>query len=165
MNIVLSATLFGGFAVWAFFALVRLQAAWETSQQKTGELRGALTAAGRKLLSDLETIQKLEAEVVRIKETAATALRDQKERHETLARAAPPPLPEVHIASEYPPSRRDTAWIVDFVRDSALPHQPWEREPPTSLVWAPSQSAAFDRGYQLIRAHKTYTIAGVRPLA
>lgn len=155
----------GAFVLWLLSALGRLQEAWEISQQRTSELRAALTLAGRKLLRDLETAQKLEDEAARIHEAAAAAARDQTERHATLARSTPPPPPEIHIASEYPPSRRDAAWVIEFVRDSDLPRQSWEREPPTSLVWAPSQSAALDRGHQIVRSYKMYGVAGARPLA
>ena len=153
-----------GFVLWMISALARLQKAWEISQQRTSELRLALTAAGRKLLRDMETMQRLDGEAARIRENAAAAARDQKERQATLARTMPPAPPEIHLTSEYPPTRRDTAWIIEFVRDSAMPRQPWEREPPTSLVWAPSQSAAFDRGHQIVRSYKTYSVAGARPL-
>jgi hypothetical protein len=165
MTTLIDIVLYGSLALWMFAALGRLQTAWEISQQRTGELRHALAAAGRKLLKDMETVQKLEAEIERLKENVAAEAREQKERRATLAASTPPPPPEIHVMSEYPPSRRDTAWIVDFVRDSPLPKQPWEREPATSLLWAPTQSAALDRGRQLTRDCRTYVVAGVRPLA
>ena len=165
MTTLVDVVLYGTFALWLFAALGRLQKAWEISQQRTGELRYALGAAGKKLIKDLETIQKLKAEVERVKASVAADVREQKDRHATLAATTPPPPPEVHVTSEYPPSRRDAAWIVDFMRDSALPKQPWEREPATSLLWAPTQSAAVDRARQLTRDCRTYIVAGVRPLA
>ena len=165
MTALIDIILYGSFALWLFAALGRLQTAWEISQRRTGELRFALAAAGKKLLKDLETVQKLEAEVERVKESVAAEVHEQKERHATLAASTPPPAPEIHVTSEYPPSRRDAGWIVDFVRDSPLPKQPWEREPATSLLWAPSQSAAIDRGRQLTREFRTYIVAGARPLA
>ncbi|MBV8536574.1 MAG: hypothetical protein JO128_13335 [Alphaproteobacteria bacterium] len=165
MSTLLDIVLYGSFGLWAFAALGRLQAAWEVSQRRTGELRYALAAVGRRLLRDVETIQKLKDEVERVKESVAADLREQKERHATLAASTPPPSPEIHVTSEYPPSRRDAAWIVEFMRDSPLPRQPWEREPATSLLWAPSQSAALDRARQLTRECRTYIVAGVRPLA
>ncbi len=165
MSTLVDIVLYGSFALWLFAALGRLQTAWEISQQRTSELRYALAAAGKKLLKDLETVQKLKDEVERVKESVAAELREQKDRHATLAASTPPPPPEIHVTSEYPPSRRDAAWIVDFVRDSPLPQQPWEREPPTSLLWAPSQSAALDRARQLTRDCRTYSVAGARPLA
>lgn len=164
MTTFLVVILYGVFGLWAFFALARVQAAWEVSQQRTSELRQALSAAVAKLARDLETAQKLDAQAERVKEDVAAAAREQKERHETLARSTPPPPPEVHVISEFPASRRDTAWVVDFVRDTDMPRQPWEREPNTSLIWAPSQSAALDRARQLTRAYKTYSVAGARPL-
>ena len=36
---------------------------------------------------------------------------------------------------------------------------------PVTSLWAPTQSAAFDRGRQLTRDCRTYVVAGVRPLA
>jgi hypothetical protein len=165
LTVLVDIVLYGTLGLWLLAAMGRLQAAWEISQQRTGELRYALAAAGKRLLRDVETIQKLKNEVERVKESVAAELREQKERHATLAATTPPPPPEIHVTSEYPPSRRDTAWIVEFVRDSPLPRQPWEREPATSLLWAPSQSAALDRGRQLTRECRTYVVAGVRPLA
>lgn len=123
-----------------------------------------LTASGLKLVSEQEAIKKLETEAVRLKENAATAAREQKERHDTLARATRPPPPEVHVMSEYPASRDDTAWIATFVRDSDEPPPAWERGPKTSLLWAPTQSAAMAAARQLLRAHRTYRVTGVPPL-
>ena len=156
--------LYGTFALWALTALMRVQAAWEVSQRRTSELREALAGAAAKLLRDLDTVRKLESETARIRDAAAAALREQKERHDTLARSTPPSPPEIHVTSEYPPSRRDTAWIVDFVRDTDLPRQPWEREPMTSLVWAPTQTAALDRARQMTRTYRRYAVASARPL-
>ncbi len=164
MNALLLVTVYTCLVMWLLFAFARLQAAWEGSQRRTGELRQMLAAAGRKLLTDLETVQRLDTEIERVKESTATALREQKDRHEALAKSAPPPPPEVYVPSEYPPSRQDMAWIVDFVRDSDLAPQPWERAPKTSLVWGRTPSAALDRGRQLTAEHKMYRVENVRPL-
>ena len=161
----LPAVLGSTFGLWAWVALGRLQAAWEKRERQFGQLRQALTASGLTLMKDSDSIKKLEAETARLKENAATAAREQTERHETVARTTRPPPPEVHITSEYPPSRGDGAWIADFERDSDEPAPPWERGPATLLLWAPTQVAALARARQLIRAHRTYRVAGVRPLA
>jgi hypothetical protein len=165
MNGILQAMLYGALAVWIFWALARLQAAWETSQRQTSELRQALTAAGLRLLGDLETIEKLERETTRVKESAAAAIREQAERHQTVARSTRPPPAEISVTSEYPTSQKDKAWIVEFVRDGDSPRQPWERAPTTSLLWAPTQSTAVARGRQMADAYKTFSVASVRPLA
>lgn len=163
MNDVFLAILYGALVVWICASLARLQAAWEVSQRQTGELRKALTAAGLKLMSELETVEKLEKEIAHVKQSAAVAMQEQKDRHEMLARSAPPPAPEIQVTSEYPTSKQDKAWIVEFMRDSGAPDQAWEREPPTSLVWARTQSAALDRGRTIIRELKTYSVGSVRP--
>lgn len=165
MSNVLLATLYGGLTVWIFVGLSRLQAAWELSQRQTSEVRHALTAAGLKLLRDLETIEKLESETNRVKEDAAAAIREQAERHQTVARSTRAAPAEISVTSEYPTSRQDKPWIVEFTRDSESPRQPWEREPPTSLLWAPTQAAALARGRQMADAYKTYGVGSVRPLA
>lgn len=156
--------LYCGFAMWACYAVARLQAAWDQNQRRNDELRQALTASGLKLESERETLRKLEGEAVRLKHNIVIAAREQKERHETLARAVRPPPPEVRVMSEYPASRGDTAWIVDFIRDSDEPAPSWERVPMTSLLWAPTQAAATASARLLIRAYRTYRIAGIRPL-
>lgn len=156
--------LYGAFGLWACYALARLQAAWDKNQRRNDELRQTLTASGLRLERERETIRKLEAEAARLKHEIVIAAREQTERHETLARATRPPPPEVHVMSEYPASRGDTAWIADFVRDSDEPAPPWERVPMTSLLWAPTQAAATASARLLVRAHRTYRIAGVRPL-
>src|SRR5258708_533548 len=154
--------LYAGLALWLLSALARVQAAWETSQRRTSELRTTLAAAGRQLLGNVEMIQRLEDDIKRVKDNAAAAAREQKDRHQVLAKAPPSPAPEIHVTSEFPPSRKDKAWIVDFVRDSELPPQPCEREPKTSLVWAPDKSAALGRARQLITEYKTYSVQGIR---
>jgi len=158
------AVLYGAFTLWAWAALGRLQVAWEKRQRQFGELRHALTASGLTLMKDSDSVRKLEAETARLKDKAATAAREQTERHETVARMTRPPPPEIHVTSEYPPSRDDSAWVADFARDSDEPAPSWEREPATLLLWAPTQSAALARARQLIRGHRTYRVAGVRPL-
>lgn len=165
MNDILQATLYGALALWIIGGLARLQAAWDASQRQTSELRQALTAAGLTLLRDLETIEKLEAETLRVKDGMQAAIREKAERHQTLARSTRPPPAEINVTSEYPTSQKDKAWIVEFMRDSESPRQPWERAPPTSLLWAPTQSAALTRGRQMADTYKTYSVASVRPLA
>jgi len=157
--------LFGAFGLWISAVLARLQAAWEKRQRELGELRQALTASGLTLLKDTDRIKKLEAEAVRLTTNVTTAEHEQKERHENFVRTTRPPPPEVQVTSEYPPARGDTAWIADFARDSDDPPQPWERAPGTLLLWAPTQVAALAAARHLIRAHRTYRVGGVRPLA
>jgi len=157
--------LFSVFALWSYALLARLQAAWETRQRQLGELRQGLTASGLALMKDTEKIEKLQAETTRLKTTAAEAAREQKERHENVLRTTRPPPPEVHVTSEYPPARGDSAWIADFARDSDEPAQPWERPLGILLLWAPTQAAALAAARHLIRAHRTYRVGGVRPLA
>jgi hypothetical protein len=161
----LEVVLYGAFALWGCYALARLQAAWDQSQRRVDELREALTAAGLRLESERGIIRKLEGEAARVKQDVMVAGREQKERHETLARATRPPPPEVRVISEYPAARGDAGWIADFMRDSEEPAQPWERAPATLLFWASTQVAAVAAARHLIRAHRNYRVSAVRPLA
>jgi len=162
LNTGLLVMLYAGLAVWSLSALARLQGGWEISQRRTSELQLTLAAAGRKLLSDIETMQKLEDEIKRVKDNAAATVREQKGRHQLLAKSSPPPSPEIQVTSEFPPSRKDKAWIVDFVRDSEFPPEPWERVPMTSLVWARDDAAALVRARQLTSEYKTYSVQSIR---
>lgn len=165
MNDFVLVTLYVAVIGWIMFALGRLQEAWQTSQRRTAELRAILAAVGRKLLSDLEAIQKLEDEIKRVKDKIAEELREQKDRREALTKSARPLPPEVNVLSEYPPSRKDLAWIVTFMRSADIPPQPWEPEPMTSLVWARTQTAALARGRQILNDYKTYSVASVGPFS
>jgi hypothetical protein len=154
--------LYGGIVLWLLSGAVRLLGAWEISQRQTSELRLALAGAGRKLLSGIETIQKLDDEIKRVKDQAATAVREQKERQQVLAKSPPKLSPEIHVTSEFPPSRKDRAWIVEFARDPELPPLCGERELTTSLVWARDDSAALLRARQLTSDYKMYSVQSVR---
>lgn len=164
MNAFLLTILYAGGGIWLLVGLARVHTAWQASQQQTSGLRQVLAAAARKLLGNLETIQKFDDDIKRVESETATALREQSERHEAIARSTPPPPPEIRVVSEYPTSRKDAAWVVKFVRDSELPRQPWEREPMTSLIWAPNHVAALARAKQLVEQHKAYGVDGVAPL-
>ncbi len=152
-------------ALWVWFGVARLQVLWDKNKRRTDDLKQKLAAAGRDLLSKVEAIQKLDDEIDKIKEGIATALREQRDRHEALTKNAPPPPPDVHVLSEMPPSNKDIAWIARFARHSTLPHQAWEREPPPSLIWARTQAAAFARARQLTAEYKTYSVHSIGPFA
>jgi len=162
LNTILLVMLYAGLTVWLLSALARLQGDWEISQRRTSEVRLTLAAAGQKLLSGIETIQKLDDEIKRVEDNAEAAMRGQKGRHQLLAKSPPPPSPEIQVTSEFPPSRKDKAWIVDFVRDSEFPPEPWESAPMTSLVWARDDAAALVRARQLTSEHKTYSVQSIR---
>jgi hypothetical protein len=162
VTVVLMSVVWAGLALWLMAALARLQAAWELSQKRTSELRLTLTAAGKTLLGDVETIQKLEDEIKRVKDNTAVALQEQKDRQELIVKTPPPPAPEIKVTSEFPPSRKDKAWVAEFERDSEFPPQPWERIPMTSLVWAPDNAAALVRARQVTSEHKTYRVESIR---
>ncbi|MBV8538103.1 MAG: hypothetical protein JO128_21080 [Alphaproteobacteria bacterium] len=164
MNSFLVVMAYSALGLWVLVALARLQAVWDTGERQASELRATITAAGLKLMADTETVKKLDERAARAAESAAAAERDQADRYAALARAAPPP-PEIHVTSEYSGFRDDTAWVVTFMRDGKAPPQPWEREPKTSLVWAPTPSAALARARKLAEDHRAYIVAGVSPLS
>ncbi len=157
----LDVVVYGALGLWLCFALARVQAAWEQSQSRFSQLRQALTASGLALMKDMESIDKLKAETARLKGKTATAAKEQKERHETLVRSTRPPPPEIHVGSEYPPARDDIPWIADFTCDdeSGAP-----AEPATLLMWAPTQTAALATARRMVRAHRIFRNAAVRPL-
>jgi hypothetical protein len=148
---------------WVLFALARVQTAWDTSQRKTTEMRRAFTAAGMTLLRDVETIQKLDDEIKRVKDGISKAISDQQDRHQALAKSARPPPPDTYVTSEYPPSQKELAWLVTFMRDPRVPQQSEEREPKPMLIWGHTQSAALQRARQLIQDHKAYVVGNVGP--
>jgi hypothetical protein len=148
---------------WVMYALARLQAVWDVSQRRATEMRRTFTSAGLTLMSDLETIQKLDDEIKKVKDDASKAILEQKDKHEALAKNAPPPPPDIYVTSEYPPSQKDLAWIATFMRDGRVPQQPGEREPKPMLIWGHTQAAALHRGRQLIQDHKAYSVGNVGP--
>ena len=148
---------------WVLFALARVQAAWDGSQRKTSELRRTFTAAGLSLMRDVETIQKLDDEIKKVKDGMATALRDQADRHQALAKSVRPPPPDTYVTSEFPPSAKEMAWLVTFMRDTRIPAQHNEREPKPMLIWGHTQGAALQRARQLIQDYKAYSVGNVGP--
>ncbi len=148
---------------WVAFGLARVQAAWDATDRKTTEMRRNFTAAGLTLMNHVEVIQKLDDEIKRVKAKMATALREQKDKHEALAKNAPPPPPDIYATSEYPPSQKELAWIATFTRDSRVPQQPNEREPKPMLIWGHTQAAALHRARQLIQENKAYSVSNVGP--
>jgi hypothetical protein len=150
-------------ALWIWYGLARVQMIWEKSKQRRNDVKQKLAAAGREMLDKVEAMQKLDDETKRLKEQIATALREQRDRHEALTKNAPPPPPDVHVISEFPPSAKDLPWIARFARLPGIPQQAFEREPPTSLVWARTQAAAFTRVRQLTADYKTYTVQSIGP--
>lgn len=154
---------FAALCGWIVYALARVQAAWESGQRRTTEMRRTFTSGGLALMRDVETIQKLDDEIKRVKDRMADALRDQQDKHAALAKSVRPPPPDVYVTSEYPPSQKDTAWIATFVRDSKHPQEAWELEPKPMLIWGHTQTAAITRARQLIQDYKTYSVAEVAP--
>ena len=148
---------------WVLYSLSRVQLAWETAQRKTNEMRKTFTQAGMTLLRDVETIQKLDDEIKKLKESMATAVREQRDKHEALSKTAPPPPPDIYVTSEYPPSQKELAWIATFMRDTRVPPQLHERVPPPMLIWGHTQAAALNRARQLIQDQKAYSVGSVGP--
>lgn len=148
---------------WVLFALTRVQAAWETSQRKTTELRRTFTAAGLTLMRDVETIQRLDDEIKRVKDGMTKAMQEQADKHHALAKSVKPPPPDTYVTSEYPPSAKELAWLVTFVRDPRVQPQLNEREPKPMLIWGHTQGTALQRARQLIQDHKAYTVGNVGP--
>jgi hypothetical protein len=148
---------------WVMFALARVQAAWDATDRKTNEMRRTFTAIGITLLNNVETIQKLDDEIKRVKDGIATTVREQNDKHEALAKSAPPPPPDIYVTSEYPPSQKELAWIASFMRDPRVSPQLGEREPKPMLIWGHTQAAALHRARQLIQDHKAYTVGNVGP--
>ena len=148
---------------WLLFALARVGAAWDESERKTTAMRKAFTAAGLSLLRDVETLQKLDDEIKRVKDGVSNAIRDQQDRHAALAKSVRPPPPDVYVTSEYPPSQKELAWLATFMRDARVPQQPGEQEPKPMLIWGHTQSAALARARQLIQDHKAYSVGNIGP--
>ena len=150
---------------WVLYGLSRVQLAWETSQRKTNQMRKTFTQAGMTLLHDVETIQKLDDEIKKLKDNMATAAREQRDKHEALSKSRPPPPPDIYVTSEYPPSQKELAWIATFLRDARVPPQLNEREPKPMLIWGHTQGAALQRGRQLIQDQKAYSVGSVGPFS
>ena len=163
MNTFFEVVLLAAAGGWVVFGLARVQAAWDATDRKTTEMRRTFTATGITLLNNVETLQKLDDEIKRVKDKMATALREQKDKHEALAKNAPPPPPDIYVTSEYPPSQKELAWIATFMRDGRVPQQPNEREPKPMLIWGHTQAAALHRARQLIQDHKAYSVGNVGP--
>jgi hypothetical protein len=163
MNTLLMVIALAAVGGWVVFGLARVQSALDATDRRTAEMRRTFTATGITLLSNVETIQKLDDEIKRVKEKMDTAMREQRDKHEALAKNAPPPPPDIYVTSEYPPSQKELAWIATFMRDARVPQQPNEREPKPMLIWGHTQGAALHRARQLIQENKAYSVGNVGP--
>ncbi len=148
---------------WVVYGLSRVQVAWDRGERETTELRKTFTSAGLALLRDVETIQKLDDEIKRVKDKTATARREQQDRHAMLSKSARPPPPDIYVTSEFPPSQKELAWIASFMRDPRVPAVPGEHEPKPMLIWGHTQAAALHRARQLIQEYKAYSVGSVGP--
>jgi len=160
----LTVMMFFGLAGWIISAVARLYAAWDKHQLKTSEVRKTFTAAGLKLANHLETIQKLDDEVRKVRDNMVTAVQEQKDRQASFKKSVRPPPPDVYVTSEIPPSQQDLAWIATFNRVAKWAPQPWEIEPKPMLIWGHTQHAAEYRARQLVAEYKTYGVANLAPL-
>jgi hypothetical protein len=148
---------------WVMYSLARVQGVWEIRERNATEMRRSFTAAGLTLMHDVEAIKKLDDEIKKVKDNMATSIREQRDKHESLAKNAPPPPPDIYVTSEYPPSQKELAWIATFTRDARVPQHPGEREPKPMLIWGHTQGAALHRARQLIAEHKAYSVGNVGP--
>ena len=163
MNTFIIVVMYAALAGWILHALARVQMAWEAGQRKTTQLRQTFTAAGLTLMRNVETIQKLDDEIKKVKDGVETALREQQDKHTALTKSARPPPPDVYATSEFPPSQKELAWVATFIRDARVPAVPGEHEPKPMLIWGHTQSAALSRARQLIQEYKAYSVASVGP--
>ena len=154
----LTFVMFIAIAGWMVASLVRLCAAWEAHQSKTNDVRKSFTAAGLKLASEIEHIQKLDDEIKRVKDKMATAVLEQQDRYAAFKKSVRPPPPDVYVTSEFPPSTKDLPWIATFMRDPRAAPMLGETEPKPMLIWGHTQNAALHRARQLIQEHKTYSV-------
>ncbi len=163
MNTFMMVVLLAAAGGWVIFGLARVQAAWDATDRKTTEMRRTITATGITLMSNVETLQKLDDEIKRVKDKTATARREQQDRHAMLSKSARPPPPDIYVTSEFPPSQKELAWIASFMRDPRVPAVPGEHEPKPMLIWGHTQAAALHRARQLIQEYKAYSVGSVGP--
>jgi hypothetical protein len=159
--------LFGAYAIggmWLLLGLARLQATWEQSQSRTATLRFALQNHARQLMGKIAEVKRLENEIATAKRNVDVAKSEQKESTDLLG--GPPPMPEeLLVVAEFPSSKKEVAWVAEFVRLPNAPERlPSDREPEPMVFWAHNHTAAGARARQLIAEFKVYDLNSLRRL-
>ncbi len=135
--------------VWMSHGVAQLSAAWAQSKQRLSALTATRKHEAKALLKSVEDIERLSAEIQTGRSTIDTTVQVTAERRQKLEHYAPPPPTDIFVTSEFPPSKRDRAWIVRMGPATAPPPG-MKRMECYLLVWAGDNAAAMSRGRQLM---------------
>jgi hypothetical protein len=146
-----------GVGLWLLLGVARLNVSWRVSQMETAALRQQRTDDAKLLLTQVEEMMKLDAELKEIRKRGSMVQQANEIKKGNLASMTPLPPPAIYITSEFPPSSRDKPYVAQLRRTTAVKSRraddPVERH---VLVWAQDHSAAVGRAHSALSAHSGY---------
>jgi hypothetical protein len=147
---------------WFLIGMARLNNAWRISQVQTAGLRQQRADDAKALLTSVEELMKLNAEVKEARKRGNMLTQANEIKKDYLAGLAPSPPPAIYVTSEFPPSSRDRPWTAVLGRTTApksrRADEPGER---LLLVWAPDQPLAQGRAQTAVTSRLGWGVGGV----
>jgi hypothetical protein len=149
--------------LWLAAGFARLSAAWTIGDRRARELKLLQQREARKLLHNVQEIQRLNDEIKSVKTDAASAADHHTAREKELAAVVPPPPPPIYVTSEFPAAKRDQPWVILLRRNAtARMRDPDGEDHHHYLLWAADHAAALARGRQILSADRGYDVEGAR---
>lgn len=149
--------------MWLAAGFARLSSAWAVGDRRARELKAAQQREARRLLRNVQELQRLNEEIKAAKSSATSAASEQASRQKELDAVAPPPPPAIHVTSEFPAARRDQPWIIHLRRSVAAKlRDPSGEDHRYFLLWAADHPAALARGRQILSSDRGYDVEGAR---
>lgn len=151
------------FGLWLAAGFARLSAAWTVGDRRAIELKMMQQREARKLLRNVQEIQRLNDEISKAKASAASVADHQTKKQRELAAVVPPPPPAIYVTSEFPSAKRDHPWIIQLRRNAtAKLRDPNGEDQRSYLLWAADHAAALARGRQILAGDRGFDVEGAR---
>jgi hypothetical protein len=149
--------------MWLAAGFARLSAAWTIGDRRARELKLLQQREARRLLHNVQEIQRLNDEIKTVKTEAANVADHRAAREKELAAVVPPPPPPIYVMSEFPAAKRDQPWVIYLRRNAtARMRDPDGEEHRHYLLWAADHAAALARGRQILSADRGYDVEAAR---
>lgn len=150
-------------AMWLASGFARLAAAWGAGERRSRDLKTMQQREARKLLRNVQEMQRLNDEIKAAKASAASAAEAHASKQQELAGVVPPPPPPIYVVSEFPAAKRDLPWIIHLRRTvSAKMRDPDGEDHRYYLLWAADHTAALARGRQTLSSERGFDVEGAR---
>lgn len=149
--------------MWLAAGFARLSSAWAVGDRRARELKLAQQREARRLLRNVQELQRLNDEIKTAKTSATNAASEQVSKQKELDAVVPPPPPPIYVTSEFPAARRDQPWVIHLRRSAtAKLRNPNGEDHRYFLLWAADHPAALARGRQVLSSDPGYDVEGAR---